>query len=256
MRAQVCSAAGEAAIARSRFDEAKGEFEEALRLAYEVGAYAEAPFLIARLGEIAYRSGEPDAARKLLAEASGEADRYGVPDPQAYVHLLNALMAVEDGEVARARALCDEAARESSRGTPPPQFTAAVGVSTRGSPRPSRGPRAASRSSPTPCGTRSSRRCAEIVNAGLAGRGRRSSWPSWATRRARYGWWPRPTAGSAAPRARCPNAPRSRRMEAAAVAALGADSVRRSARTGAGHTAEDVLRELAGHGTGTAAGIQ
>ncbi|MGW6359529.1 AfsR/SARP family transcriptional regulator [Streptomyces sp. NPDC055092] len=171
MRAQVCSAAGEAAIARSRFDEAKGEFEEALRLAYEVGAYAEAPFLIARLGEIAYRSGEPDAARKLLAEASGEADRYGVPDPHAYVHLLNALMAVEDGEVARARALCDEAARESSRGTPPPQFTAAVrGVDARitaAESGPARGLAVLTDALRYAVETR----CAEIVSAGLAGRG-------------------------------------------------------------------------------------
>lgn len=36
-------------MARGRFEEAKGEYEEALRLAYEVGAYAESPFLIARL---------------------------------------------------------------------------------------------------------------------------------------------------------------------------------------------------------------
>ncbi|GAA2937947.1 hypothetical protein GCM10011428_65170 [Streptomyces violaceus] len=49
LRAQVFSAAAEAAMARGRFEEAKGEYEEALRLAYEVGAYAESPFLIARL---------------------------------------------------------------------------------------------------------------------------------------------------------------------------------------------------------------
>lgn len=58
MRAQVCSAAGEAELARGRFVEAEGEYREGLRLAYEVGAYAESPFLIARLAEIAYRSGD------------------------------------------------------------------------------------------------------------------------------------------------------------------------------------------------------
>ncbi|TXS41268.1 sigma-70 family RNA polymerase sigma factor, partial [Streptomyces sp. uw30] len=39
-------------------EEAKGEYEEALDLAHEVGAYTETPFLIARLAEIAYRSGD------------------------------------------------------------------------------------------------------------------------------------------------------------------------------------------------------
>ncbi|MFB8268409.1 BTAD domain-containing putative transcriptional regulator [Streptomyces sp. NPDC055955] len=171
MRAQVCSAAGEAAIARSRFDEAKGEFEEALRLAYEVGAYAEAPFLIARLGEIAYRSGERDAARGLLTEAIGEADRYGVPDPHAYVLLLNALMAVEDGEVARARALCDDAAAESSRGTPPPQFTALVGGVDARITAAESGPARGLAVLTEALRYAVEHRCAESVNAGLAGRG-------------------------------------------------------------------------------------
>ncbi|MFD4650616.1 BTAD domain-containing putative transcriptional regulator [Streptomyces sp. NPDC058441] len=171
MRAQVCSAAGEAAVARSRFDEAKGEFEEALRLAYEVGAYAEAPFLIARLGEIAYRSGERDAARKLLTEAIGEADRYGVPDPHAYVLLLNALMAVEDGEVARARALCDDAATESSRGTPPPQFTALVGGVDARITAAESGPARGLAVLTEALRYAVENRCAESVNADLAGRG-------------------------------------------------------------------------------------
>ncbi|MFE2988053.1 BTAD domain-containing putative transcriptional regulator [Streptomyces sp. NPDC059262] len=171
MRAQVCSAAGEAAVARSRFDEAKGEFEEALRLAYEVGAYAEAPFLMARLGEIAYRSGERDVARKLLAEAIGEADRYGVPDPHAYVQLMNALMAVEDGEVARARALCDEAATESSRGTPPPQFTAAVGGVDARITAAESGPARGLAVLTGALRYAVENRCAESVSADLAGRG-------------------------------------------------------------------------------------
>ncbi|MFJ8823608.1 AfsR/SARP family transcriptional regulator [Streptomyces sp. NPDC102467] len=128
MRAQVCSAAGEAAIGRGRLDEAKGEFEEALRLAYEVGAYAETPFLMARLAEIAYREGDRVTADKALDVASEEAEQHGTVDTTAFVALLRAHLALSDGEVARARELCDRAAAVSLGGTPPPQFIAALGV--------------------------------------------------------------------------------------------------------------------------------
>ncbi|MFC9506694.1 BTAD domain-containing putative transcriptional regulator [Streptomyces sp. NPDC057002] len=122
LRAQVCSAAGEAAMARGRFEEAKGEYEEALRLAYEVGAYAESPFLIARLAEIAYRAGDRPAALAALDEASAAADRYVVADSKAFVLLLRAQMAFEEGHIERARELCEAARGEAARGTPPPQF--------------------------------------------------------------------------------------------------------------------------------------
>ena len=62
-------------MARGRFAEAKGEYEEALRLAYEVGAYAETPFLIARLAEIAYRAGD----RAGRADRAGRGERGGRP---------------------------------------------------------------------------------------------------------------------------------------------------------------------------------
>ncbi|QOV37357.1 winged helix-turn-helix domain-containing protein [Streptomyces ferrugineus] len=124
MRAQVCSAAGETAMSRSSLEEAKGEYEEALRLAYEVGAYAETPFLIARLAEIAYRSDDRTAALAALDEASAAADRYGVADSRAFVLLLRAHIALADEDPARARELCEAARVETARGTPPPQFIA------------------------------------------------------------------------------------------------------------------------------------
>ncbi|MFJ8539055.1 BTAD domain-containing putative transcriptional regulator [Streptomyces sp. NPDC093591] len=124
MWAQVCSAAGETAMSRSRFEEAKGEYEEALRLADEVGAYAETPFLVARLAEIAYRSGDRTAARAALDEASAVADRYGVADSRAFVLLLRAQIALDDKETDRAREMCEGARAEMARGTPPPQFIA------------------------------------------------------------------------------------------------------------------------------------
>ncbi|MFJ5996684.1 BTAD domain-containing putative transcriptional regulator [Streptomyces sp. NPDC092370] len=122
LRAQVCSAAGELAMARSCFEDAKREYDEALRLAYEVGAYAESPFLIARLGEIAYRAGDRVTALALLDEATAAAERYGVRDSKAYILLMRTQMAFEDGHVDRARAWCEEACANTALGTPPPQF--------------------------------------------------------------------------------------------------------------------------------------
>ncbi|MFJ9907837.1 BTAD domain-containing putative transcriptional regulator [Streptomyces sp. NPDC101152] len=122
MRAQVCSAAGEAAMARSRHPEAKAEYEEALRLAYEVGAYTETPFLLARLGEIAFRAGDRRSALRLLDEASEAAERHAVVDSKAFVLLTLAQIALDDKDPARARELCEQARAETGRGTPPPQF--------------------------------------------------------------------------------------------------------------------------------------
>ncbi|GAA2192294.1 ATP-binding protein [Streptomyces bangladeshensis] len=124
IRAQVCSAAGEAAMARGRYDEARGEYEEALRLAYEVGAYAESPFLIARLAEISYRSGDRKTALAALDEAGGAADRYAVPESRAFVLLLRAHIALHDGQPARARELYDATCAAIRDGAPPPQFVA------------------------------------------------------------------------------------------------------------------------------------
>ncbi|WP_338698073.1 BTAD domain-containing putative transcriptional regulator [Streptomyces sp. Q6] len=126
MRAQVLSAAGEADMGRGRFQEAKTEYEEALRLAYEVGAYAETPFLMARLAEIAFRAGEREDAQRILDAASEEAEQYGTKDSEAFAALLRAQLALSDGQVARARELCGISRRVAREGTPPPQFIAAL----------------------------------------------------------------------------------------------------------------------------------
>ncbi|WP_069886350.1 AfsR/SARP family transcriptional regulator [Streptomyces luteocolor] len=126
LRAQVSSAAGEAAMARSHYEEARVAFEEALRLAYEVGAYAETSFLMARLAELTYHEGSTAAASKMLDEASTEAERYGVMESRAFVGLLRASMALDEGDAALARELYEEARSKSVVGTPPPQFTAAL----------------------------------------------------------------------------------------------------------------------------------
>ncbi|MFF3308367.1 BTAD domain-containing putative transcriptional regulator [Streptomyces sp. NPDC002952] len=127
MRAQVCSAAGETAMVRGRFEDARGEYEDALRLAHEVGAHTETPFLIARLAEIAYRAGDRSQSLALLDRASEAAERHGVTDSRAFVLMMRAHMALDDGAAGEARELLRAARTESRRGTPPPQFLAALG---------------------------------------------------------------------------------------------------------------------------------
>ncbi|WP_353943775.1 BTAD domain-containing putative transcriptional regulator [Streptomyces sp. HUAS MG91] len=128
MRAQVCSAAAEVAMGRGSYPEAKVELEEGIRLAQEVGAYAETPFLLARIAEIAYREGDREAARTSLDRANEEAERYGIADTAAFIGLLYAHLALAEGEVARARELCDRSRAVAEGGTPPPQFHASLGL--------------------------------------------------------------------------------------------------------------------------------
>ncbi|MFJ2674131.1 AfsR/SARP family transcriptional regulator [Streptomyces sp. NPDC087525] len=126
MRAQVASAVGEAGMARGRYEEARCAYEEALRFAREVGAHAEAPLLLARLAELAYRAGDTAAAERRLDRAAEEAERHQVQDARAVVPFMRAVFALDRGEVSRARLLLDEARSESEHGTPPPLFAAVV----------------------------------------------------------------------------------------------------------------------------------
>ncbi|MFE9483994.1 ATP-binding protein [Streptomyces spororaveus] len=126
-RAQVASAAGEVALSRGRYAEARVEYEECLRLAREVGASVEAPFAIARIAETAYCAGDLDDAERLLAEAGKESDRYGgVYDVSTFARLLSALVALQRGDAARAREECDRAHAEAERFTVPAQLTAGL----------------------------------------------------------------------------------------------------------------------------------
>ncbi|MCB5181584.1 AfsR/SARP family transcriptional regulator [Streptomyces antimicrobicus] len=132
-RAQVSSAAGEVALSRGRYDWARTEYEECLRLAREVGAHMEAPFAIARIAEAAYCTGDCDTAERLLTEAQTEADRYGAQDAQAFGKLLGAFIALDRGNLAAARAAVDAAAavvdtsqHRTGRAAVPPQFIAGL----------------------------------------------------------------------------------------------------------------------------------
>ncbi|ANS66246.1 transcriptional regulator [Streptomyces lincolnensis] len=122
LRAQVASATAEAAMARSRLTEAKNEYEEALRLAREVGANGETPFLLARLAEIAYREGDRPAALIALDEASVAGERYGVSHTRAFVLLMRAQIALDEKDTAGARELLATVRAEIAQHAPPPQF--------------------------------------------------------------------------------------------------------------------------------------
>ncbi|MFG2593247.1 ATP-binding protein [Streptomyces sp. NPDC048438] len=130
--AQVASAVAEAGMNRGRYEESRAAYQEALELAREVGAYAETPFLLARLAELSYRAGDLDTAMKSLDVAEAEAERQHVLDALAYVDFLRSSVALTAGDIPQARRYADAALDGRSYGARPPQFAAAVlGVSAR-----------------------------------------------------------------------------------------------------------------------------
>ncbi|MEU7720533.1 BTAD domain-containing putative transcriptional regulator [Streptomyces tibetensis] len=242
LRAQVCSAAGEAAMVRSRFEEAKGEYEEALRLAYEVGAYAESPFLIARLAEIAYRAGDRVFAQSSLDEATAAAERYGVRDSKAYVLLMRTQMAFEDGHTGRARAWWEEALA-TTPGTSPPQFMVMLRLLDAAISAKESGPRSGLAKATEALREAVEKRCSDVVRAtvveGVAGLlADLGDFPRAARLLGTGDHW-----RSGRPRS-IPEIPPLERAEAAVQAALGRARCEAERARGAALTADDVLREL------------
>jgi tetratricopeptide (TPR) repeat protein len=244
LRAQVCSAAGEAAMVRSRFEDAKGEYEEALRLAYEVGAYAESPFLITRLGEIAYRAGDRVAASALLDEATAAADRYGVRDARAYTLLMRTQLALEEGHTHRARAWCEEARANTAPGAPPPQFMVMLLLLDAMITARESGPRSALPKVAGALREAVDKRCSDVIQAtvvdGAAGLlADLGDFPRAARLLGTADHW-----RSGRPRSLPERAP-VERAEAAVRAALGRARCEAERARGTALTADDVLRELA-----------
>ncbi|WDM11501.1 winged helix-turn-helix domain-containing protein [Streptomyces lavenduligriseus] len=244
MLAQVCGAAGEAAMARGRFDEARAEYQEALRLAYEVGADAEAPFLIARLAEIHYRSGDRDGALAALDEAESAAERYAVPESRAFVLLLRAHIALTDGDLGRARELHRASCALVGDGsTAPPQFVAAQRVVEGALVADESGPAQGLRVLAKALREAVDHRCAEAVTAGLA--------DAAACLLARYGDLPAAVRLFSAADGWRDGVPRpepergeAARVHAGARAALGPERYAAECARGAVLDAADVLREL------------
>jgi predicted ATPase/DNA-binding SARP family transcriptional activator len=244
VEAQVCSAFGEAAMVRGRYEQARAEYEEALRLAEEVGAFAEAPFLIARLAEIAYREGDHSTALGVLDEAGAAADRYGVVDSKAFVLMLRAGLAVVEEDFARARVLWAAAREECLRGTPPPQFLAMLGLVDALVTAGESGPEEALPLLADTVRTAVEERCADLVVATLvdSAAGLLSDLgdqPRAVRLLGAAGHWrgdrPRPM----------PDRAHAERAEAAARAALGAERYAVELAEGAVLTARDVVGELA-----------
>lgn len=172
MRAQVASAAAEAGMMRGRYDEASTAYEEALLLAREVGAHAEAPFLLARLAELSYRTGDLAAAHQRLDSSEAEAERHQAHDATAYTHYLRATMAFHRGDIADARRMLTVAQEQAGRGGPPSHFTVAMsGLSARitvHEPGPDGGIDAGARGLTEALVAAKEAQCAEIVTGHLA----------------------------------------------------------------------------------------
>ncbi|MFD8983831.1 BTAD domain-containing putative transcriptional regulator [Streptomyces sp. NPDC059564] len=168
-RAQVASAAGELALSHGRYDDARAEYEECLRLAREVGAHTETPFATARIAEAAYCAGDLDGAERLLAEAEEDAERQGgVYDAAAFARLLSAMFALQRGDTARARTECERARAVSAEATGPPQFAAGLDTVEAVLTARAQGPRAGLAKAAQGLATAVAARCAERYLASLA----------------------------------------------------------------------------------------
>ncbi|MFF7612538.1 BTAD domain-containing putative transcriptional regulator [Streptomyces lavendulae] len=168
-RAQVASAAGEMALSRGRYDEARAEYEECLRLAREVGAHTEVPFALARIAEAVYSGGDLDGAERLLAEAEREADRQGgLYDVVAFARLLTAFFALRRGDTARARTACEEARAAADGITGPAQFAAGLATVEAALLRREQGPEAGLAKAAQGLADAVAARCAERFLAALA----------------------------------------------------------------------------------------
>ncbi|MGW1230061.1 AfsR/SARP family transcriptional regulator [Streptomyces sp. NPDC001515] len=172
MRAQVASAAAEAHMMRARYEEARTAYAEALLFAREVGAHAEAPFLLARLAELSYRTGDTAAAERDLDRSETEADRHHTRDATSYVHYLRAVMALHRGDPAAARRFLALAREANVRGGPASHFVVMQeGVSARialHEPEPEGGPAVAVRALLEALVVARDAQCPEMVTGYLA----------------------------------------------------------------------------------------
>ncbi|MCQ8194106.1 AfsR/SARP family transcriptional regulator [Streptomyces rugosispiralis] len=122
MLAQVEGACAEIATHRGRFAEARAAYEKAARLAQELGAHTEVPFLYTRLADLAVHERDVAGALRLVERSEEEADRCGTQDVQAFNLIVCSEAELIRGDLARARTHCDAARQRALRGTSPPQF--------------------------------------------------------------------------------------------------------------------------------------
>ncbi len=125
--AQVEGARGEIATHHGRFAEARAAYEKALRLAQELGAHTEVPFLCTRLADLALHERDLEGALKLVVRSEEAAERCGTQDVRAFNQIVRSEAELLRGDLARARTYCDAAWVRAGRGTPPPQFWVVAG---------------------------------------------------------------------------------------------------------------------------------
>ncbi|GAA1290766.1 AfsR/SARP family transcriptional regulator [Streptomyces javensis] len=122
MLAQVEGARGEIATHQGRLGEARAAYERATRLAQELGAHTEVPFLYTRLADLAVHERDVEGALRLVERSEEEAERCGTQDVLAFNDIVRSEAELVRGDLARARAYCDAARQRALRGTSPPQF--------------------------------------------------------------------------------------------------------------------------------------
>ncbi|MFE5737360.1 ATP-binding protein [Streptomyces celluloflavus] len=120
--AQVAAVTGELRQIRGRYREACAAYEEALVLTHELGAHTEAPFVLFRLAELHYATGDVAATERVLRRADDQAVEWGIQDPLAFNHSLRARIALRRGATEVAREEYEAAREAAALGTPPPQF--------------------------------------------------------------------------------------------------------------------------------------
>ncbi|MEU7318903.1 AfsR/SARP family transcriptional regulator, partial [Streptomyces sp. NPDC007083] len=119
---QLCGLRAETALQEGRYDDARADFENALRYAEQLGALTEVPLLLARIADVWFRRGDTRQADRLAQRAVAEAERLGIRDALTLGVFLRAVAAAEGGDLVSARALHGQAEEHATVGSPPEMF--------------------------------------------------------------------------------------------------------------------------------------
>ncbi|SER57298.1 BTAD domain-containing putative transcriptional regulator [Streptomyces qinglanensis] len=119
---QLCGLRAETALQEGRYDDARADFETALRYAEQLGALTEVPLLLARIADVWFRRGDTGQADRLARRAVAEAERLGIRDALTLGVFLRAVAATEAGDLVSARALHGQAEEHAAVGSPPAMF--------------------------------------------------------------------------------------------------------------------------------------
>ncbi|MEU3190202.1 BTAD domain-containing putative transcriptional regulator [Streptomyces sp. NPDC006992] len=119
---QLCGLRAETALQEGHYDDARADFETALRYAEQLGALTEVPLLLARIADVWLRRGDTGQADRLAQRAVAEAERLGIRDALTLGVFLRAVAAAEAGDLVSARALLGQAEEHAAVGSPPAMF--------------------------------------------------------------------------------------------------------------------------------------